>query len=190
MKSICIAIALAAACSCVHAAGLSVDPERKPARLTAALQSRTDAAGTTTYWGDGASYEIAGPGVTVFFLRRDDGAVVAPMIRVAYVGAQRINAESVTFTVGERTYGPYADVYSKPTRLAAGASLIVEALLFSVDSDDKWRMLDAIAEADDLGRPVIAVLDGDAPYGIELDGKSKRATGQLVRGFREATRLR
>lgn len=190
MKSIGIAMAFAAACFCAQAAGVFVDPELKPARAAAVLKSRTDAAGTTTYWGDGASYDIAGPGVTVFFLRRDDGAVVAPMIRVAYVGEQWINAESVTFTVGERTYGPYADVYSKPTRLAAGASLMVEALLFNVDSDDKWRMLDAIAEADDLGRPVIAVLDGESPYGIELDRATKRATGQLVRGFREATRAR
>jgi hypothetical protein len=170
-----IAAACAAALACTAALGAS-----------ASLQSRTDGAGTTTFWGDGASYEIAGPGVTVFFLRRKDGAVVAPMIRVAYVGDGWINIRSVRFTVGERTFGPYDDVYEKPTRLQVGPALRVEALLFAVDSEEKWRMLDAIAEADSLGRPVVAVFDADAPYGIELDRASKRATERVVRGFREA----
>ena len=39
---------------------------------------------------------------------------------VAYVGDRWINVRGVTFTVGERTYGPYADVYSKPARIEAG----------------------------------------------------------------------
>ena len=154
-------------------------------RPGAALQSREDTVGTTTYWGEGASYEIVGPGVTVFFLKRGDGVVAPPMIRVAYVGDRWINVRGVTFTVGERTYGPYADLYSKPTRIEADRSLVVEALLFSIDSDEKWQMLDGIAEAADLGRPVIAVFEADAPYGIELDRASKRATEALVRGFRD-----
>jgi hypothetical protein len=49
-------------------------------------------------------------------------------------------------------------------------------------------MLEAIAESDGLGRPVIAVFDADAPYGIEVDRATKRATEQLVRGFRAVTR--
>jgi hypothetical protein len=59
--------------------------------------------------------------------------------------------------------------------------------MVAVDSDDKWRMLEAIAESDGLGRPVIAVFDADAPYGIEVDRATKRATEQLVRGFRAVT---
>jgi hypothetical protein len=92
----------------------------------------------------------------------------------------------VTFTVGERIYGPFADVYDKPTRIEVGASIVVEALLFSVDTDDKWRMLEGIAEADELGRPVIVVFDGETRYGVELDSVSKRATTSVVRGFRNA----
>jgi hypothetical protein len=163
------------------------ESERSATRAVSALHSRTDGSGTTTFWGDGASYEIAGPGMTVFFLQRGDGAVVAPMIRVAYVGDGWINVRSVTFTVGGRTFGPYDDVYQQPTRLQVGPALRVEALMFSVDSDEKWRMLDAIAESEGLGRPVVAVFDADAPYGIELDRATKRATEQLVRGFRAAT---
>lgn len=175
--------ALAAAMACVSTPAPAADRARTAPALE--LQSRGDGAGTTTYWGDGASYEIVGPGVTVFFLKRDDGAVVPPMIRVAYVGERWINVRGVTFTVGERSYGPFADLYSKPARIEAGASLVVEALLFNVDSDEKWRMLEGIAEAADLGRPVIAVFEADAPYGIELDRVSKRATSRVVRGFRD-----
>ena len=171
---------------CMPALGAPVESERSVARAVSALHSRTDGTGTTTFWGDGASYEIAGPGMTAFLLRRGDGAFVAPMIRVAYVGDGWINVRSVTFTVGERTFGPYDDLYQQPTRLQVGPAR-VEALMFSIDSDDKWRMLEAIAESDGLGRPVIAVLDADAPYGIELDHATKRATEQLVRGFRAAT---
>lgn len=159
--------------------------EDSRAAAASQLQSRADGAGSTTYWGAGANYEIVGPGVTVFFLKRDDGAIVAPMIRVAYVGDHWINVRGVTFRVGERTYGPFADVYSKPARIEAGASLVVEALLFNVDSDEKWQMLEGIAEAGDLGRPVVAVFEADAPYGIELDRVAKRATGEVVRGFRD-----
>lgn len=46
-------------------------------------------------------------------------------------------------------------------------------------------MLEGIADAADLGRPVIAVFAADAPDGIELDGATTRATGQVVRGFRD-----
>jgi hypothetical protein len=173
-----VATALAALAACGAAAGAA--PE-------AALRSHDDGKGTTTYWGEGASFEIVGPGVTVFFLRRDDGRLVAPMVRVAYVGDRWINVRGVSFTVGERIYGPYADVYGKPSRMEAGAALVVETLLFNVDSDEKWQMLDGIAQAAALGRPVIAVFDADAPYGIELDPAAKRATERLVRGFRDAS---
>jgi hypothetical protein len=181
VKTRVIATLIASALSFFPAIAASVDA---PSHATS-LQSRDDGAGTTTYWGDGANYEIVGPGVTVFFLKTGDGGVVAPMIRVAYVGDRWINLRGVTFSVGERIFGPFADVYSKPTRIEAGASLFVEALLFNVDSDEKWGMLEAISESYELGRPVIAVFDGDAPYGIELDRASKRATGQVVRAFRE-----
>jgi hypothetical protein len=40
---------------------------------------------------------------------------------------------------------------------------LVEASLFSADSDEKWQMLEGIADAADLGRPVIAVFEADAP---------------------------
>ena len=176
-------MAIAAALMCAPAAAAPIDHERA-IRWDASLQSRSDGKGTTTYWGDGASYEIVRPGMTVFFLRRDDGALVPPMIRVAYVGDSWIDLRSVTFTVGERTYGPFGDIYSRPTRTEVGASLVVEALLFSVDTDEKWQMLEGIAEADELGRPVIVVFDGETRYGIELDPVSKRATGKVVRGFR------
>ena len=69
----------------------------------AMLQSRTDARGATTYWGDEASYEIVGPGMTAFLLRQGRGKVSAPLIRVAYVSDHWLNVRSVTFTVGERT---------------------------------------------------------------------------------------
>jgi hypothetical protein len=183
-----IGAACAAVLCCIPALGAPVESERSAVRASAALHSRTDGSGTTTFWGDGASYEIAGPGMTVFFLRRGDGAVVAPMIRVAYVGDGWINVRSVRITVGERTFGPYDDLYQQPTRLQVGPALRVEALMVAVDSDDKWRMLEAIAESDGLGRPVIAVFDADAPYGIEVDRATKRATEQLVRGFRAVTR--
>jgi len=179
------AIAIAGAWACALVAAAPIDHERAT-RWDASLQSRSDGKGTTTYWGEGASYEIVRPDMTVFFLRRDDGALVSPMIRVAYVGAAWINVRSVTFTVGERTYGPFDDIYSKPTRTAVGTSLVVESLLFSVDTDDKWRMLEGIAEADELGRPVIVVFDGETRYGVELDSISKRATNRVVRGFRKA----
>jgi len=178
------AIAIAAALGCAPAAGAPVDHARAT-RRDAALQSRSDGKGTTTYWGEGASYEIVRPGMTVFFLRRDDGAPVPPMIRVAYVSNAWINLRSVTFTVGERTYGPFADIYNRPTRTEVGASIVVEALLFNVDTDEKWGMLEGIAEADELGRPVIVVFEGETRYGVELDRASKRATGNVVRGFRD-----
>jgi len=178
-----VTMAMAAALMCAPAAAAPIDHGRAT-RWDASLQSRSDGKGTTTYWGKGASYEIVRPGMTVFFLRRDDGALVPPMIRAAYVGDSWIDLRSVTFTVGERTYGPFADIYSKPTRIEVGASLVVEALLFSVDTDEKWQMLEGIAEADELGRPVIVVFDGETRYGIELDPVSKRATGKVVRGFR------
>jgi len=153
-------------------------------RLGASLPSHADGKGTTTFWGQGAHYEITGPGVTVFFLRRDDGTRVFPLIRVAYVGEGWINVRSVTFTVGERTYGPYSDAFGQPARIETKDALFVESLIFNVDSDEKWRMLEGIAEASELGRPVIAVLDADAPYGIELDRSAKSATSEVVRGFR------
>jgi hypothetical protein len=180
------AIAIAGAWACALVAAAPIDHERAT-RWDASLQSRSDGKGTTTYWGEGASYEIVRPDMTVFFLRRDDGALVSPMIRVAATSAW-INVRSVTFTVGERTYGPFDDIYSKPTRTAVGTSLVVESLLFSVDTDEKWRMLDGIAEADGLGRPVIVVFDGETRYGIELDSASKRATEKAVRGFRSVQR--
>jgi hypothetical protein len=46
-------------------------------------------------------------------------------------------------------------------------------------------MLEGIAEADELGRPVIVVFEGETRYGVELDPVSKRATGNVVRGFRD-----
>lgn len=150
-----------------------------------ALHSRPDGTGTTTFWGDGANYEIKGPGVTVFFLKRDDGGVAPPLVRVVYVGDSWINVRGVTFTVGERTYGPYVDGFSKPSRIDAGNGLVVEALIFNVDSREKWQMLDGIAEAADLGRPVVAVFEADVPYGIELDRAAKQATSFLLRGFRD-----
>jgi hypothetical protein len=170
--------ALAALAACAAAAGVAAE---------APLRSHDDGKGTTTYWGEGANFEIVGPGVTVFFLKRDDGRLVAPMVRVAYVGDRWINVRGVSFTVGERIYGPYADVYGKPARIEAGAALVVEAILFNVDSDEKWQMLDGIAQAAALGRPVTAVFDADAPYGIELDPAAKQATERLVRGFRNAS---
>ena len=182
MKSRSARAALAAAMVCSGMSVLAADGTRPAA---SELRSRADGTGTTAYWGEGASYEIVGPGVTVFFLKRDDGAVVAPMIRVAYVGDRWINVRAVTFTVGERIFGPYADLYDKPARIAAGESIVAEALLFSVDSDEKWQMLEGIADAADLGRPVIAVFEADAPYGIELDRATKRAAGLVVRGFRD-----
>ena len=180
MKSRWFRAALAAATVCSVSAAAGTDLGG-----TAALRSRADDTGMTTYWGEGANYEIVGPGVTVFFMKRDDGAVAPPLIRVAYVGDRWINVRTVTFTVGERIYGPFADVYSKPARIDAGASLVVEALIFTVDSVEKWQMLEGIADAADLGRPVIAVFEADAPYGIELDRASKHATGMVVRGFRD-----
>ncbi len=188
MKIRTAAVAMAGALLCALSFAAPVD---KPLTTRdAALQSRNDGQGTTTYWGEGASYEIVRPGMTVFFLRRDDGATVPPMIRVAYVGNVWINARSVTFTVGERVYGPFADIYDRPTRVEAGPSLFVESLLFSVDTDEKWRMLEGIGEADELGRPVVVVIDGETRYGIELDPASKRATGNVIRGFREVKRSR
>ena len=174
--------ALAAVMLCSAPSALAADGVRTD---TGELRSRDDGTGATTYWGEGASYEIVGPGVTVFFLKRDDGAVAPPMIRVAYVGDHWINVRAVSFTVGERSYGPFGDLYSKPARIDAGGSLVVEALLFSVDSDEKWQMLEGMADAADLGRPVIAVFEADAPYGIELDHATKRATGLVMRGFRD-----
>ena len=169
----------------VACAGLTADAAAgDPNAASAALQSRADGKGTTTYWGDGAHYEIRGPGITVFFLKRDDGALIAPLIRVAYVGDGWINVRSVTFTVGERTFGPYKDGFGRPARIEASGSLVVETLVFKVDSDEKWQMLDGIADASELGRPVIAVFDADSPYGIEVDQATKRATREVVLGFR------
>ncbi|MGZ8255425.1 MAG: hypothetical protein ACXWVT_11280, partial [Burkholderiaceae bacterium] len=148
MKSRWAGAALAGVMLCSTMSGMAADAMRTS---TGELRSRADGTGTTTYWGEGANYEIVGPGVTVFFLKRDDGAVAPLMIRVAYVGDRWINVRAVTFTVGERSYGPFADLYSKPARIAAGASLVVEALLFSVDSEEKWQMLEGIADAADLG---------------------------------------
>ena len=178
----CFRAALVAvlACGCMSAAAAG-----NSNTAAAALQSLSDGKGTTTYWGDGAHYEIRGPGVTVFFLKRDDGAVVAPLIRVAYVGDGWINVRSVTFTVGERTFGPYTDGFGKPARVEANGSLVVETLIFKVDTDEKWQMLDGIAEASELGRPVIAVFEADSAYGIELDRAAKVATRQVVQGFRD-----
>jgi hypothetical protein len=156
-----------------------------PDRPLAGVQSRSDGQGTTTYWGEGAQYEITGPGVTLFVLTRDDGATVPPLLRVVYVGGGWINIRGVTFTVGERTFGPYADGFGKPSRVEADHALVVEALVLNVDTEEKWQMLEGIAEAADLGRPVIAVFEADAPYGMELDRASKRATGTLLRSFRD-----
>ena len=177
------AIALAMACAATPAS-TGAEPGR-PAHERTTLHSRSDGAGITTYWGEGASYEIVGPGMTVFFMRRGDGKLGPPMIRVAYVGDSWIHAESVTFTVGERVYGPFDDVYSTPTRTRVGPSLVVEALMFPVDSDEKWRMVEGIGEAAELGRPVVFVFDGDTRYGIEVDRDSKRATGSAIDGFRQ-----
>jgi hypothetical protein len=181
LYSFTAATAAAFCCAVALAAPLGTPPAEL---ADAALQSRGDGNGTTTFWGDGASYEIVQPGMTMFFLRRDDGARVGPMIRVAYVGASWIEVRSVTFTVGERIYGPFADLYDRPTRLEAAPSVFVEALLFSVDTDEKWRMLEGIAEADELGRPVVIVFEGKTRYGVEIDPVSKRATGNALRGFR------
>jgi hypothetical protein len=156
---------------------------KESVRASASLQSRSDGKGMTTYWGAGANYEIVGPGMTVFFLRRDDGKLVAPMVRVAYVGDAWIHAETVTFTVGERIYGPFGDGYSEPTRLRVG-SLMVESLIFPVDTEEKWRMIEGIGEAAELGRPVVLVFDGQTRYGIEVDPASKQATESAIRGFR------
>jgi hypothetical protein len=173
--------ALAAVTACASLSALASNDAERGAD---GLQSRADAQGTVTYWGDGAHYEITGPGVTVFFLRRADGRLVAPLIRVAYVGDQWINLRGVSFTVGERAFGPFLDGFGKPARIEASGSLVVEALILQVDSDEKWQMLEGIAEAAELGRPVIAVLEADAPYGIELDRAAKGATRQVVTGFR------
>jgi hypothetical protein len=181
MKRTMAAMAIAAATACAMGGGHAAGPPGG----AGALRSHDDGAGTTTYWGEGANYEIVGPGVTAFFLKRHDGRFVPPMIRVAYVGDHWINVRGVSFTVGERTYGPYEDLLAKPARIEAGRSLVVEALLFNIDSAEKWQMLEGIAEAAELGRPVIAVFEADAPYGIELDRASKRATGAVMRGFRE-----
>jgi hypothetical protein len=175
-KAACAAVMACASLSAA-AAGDAEGNER-------GLQSRADAQGTVTYWGDGAHYEITGPGVTVFFLRRPDGRLVAPLIRVAYVGDHWINLRGVSFTVGERAFGPYLDGFGKPARMEADGSLVVEALILQVDTDEKWQMLEGIAEAAELGRPVTAVLEADAPYGIELDRAAKGATRRLVTGFR------
>lgn len=177
-------LAIAALMSCTPAAAVPTEPQRA-ARWDSLLQSRTDAKGATTYWGAEATYEIVGPGMTAFLLRRDDGAVGPPMIRVAYVSDSWINVRSVTFTVGERTYGPYTDIYDTPGRIKVDASTVVETLLFPIDSEEKWRMVEGIGEADELGRPVILVFDGDTRYGVELDRATKRATGSVVRAFRK-----
>ena len=177
------AIALAMACA-VTAAATGAESGR-PVQERTTLQSRSDGKGMTTYWGEGASYEIVGPGMTMFFMRREDGKLGPPMIRVAYVGDSWIHAKSVTFTVGERIYGPFDDVYRAPTRTRVGPSLVVEALMFPVDSDETWRMVEGIGEAAELGRPVIFVFDGDTRYGIEVDRASKRATGSAIDGFRQ-----
>ena len=188
MKCRTAAFAMAGVLLCAVAVAAPID--RSLTARDAALQSRSDGNGTTTYWGEGASYEIIRPGMTVFFLQRDDGATVAPLIRVAYVGDAWINARSVTFTVGERIYGPFVDIYDRPTRVEAGPAVFVEALLVSVDTDEKWRMREGIGEADELGRPVVVVIDGETRYGIELDPASKRATGNVIRGFREVKQSR
>ncbi len=167
--------------TCVALSAVGAEPSQAS---SAGLASRADAAGTTTYWGDGAHFEITGPGVTVFVQKRDD-APALHLIRVVYVGNGRINIRGVSFTVGERTFGPYADGFGKPSCIEADNGLVVEALVLTVDSEEKWQMLDGIAEAAELGRPVVAVFEADAPYGIELDGATKRATRQVVRGFRE-----
>jgi hypothetical protein len=166
-------------------AAMAAGPAQSATGADPGLHARPDGTGTTTFWGDGANYEIKGPGVTVFFLKRDDGGLAPPLVRVVYVGDAWINVRGVTFTVGERTYGPYVDGFNKPARIDAGNGLFVEALIFNVDSGEKWQMLDGIAEAADLGRPVVAVFDADVPYGIELDRAAKRATKALVRGFRD-----
>lgn len=176
------AIALAMACAVIPAATGAEAGHPEHERTT--LQSRSDGKGITTYWGEGANYDIVGPGMTMFFMRRDDGKLGPPMLRVAYVGDSWIHAESVTFTVGERIYGPFDDVYRKPTRTRVGPALVVEALMVPVDSDEKWRMVEGIGEAAELGRPVIFVLDGDTRYGIEVDRASKQATGSAIDGFR------
>lgn len=172
-------IAAAAACACfaVHAADV--------AKRGSSVQSHSDGKGTTTYWGEGARYEITGPGFTVFFLEREDGAVAAPLVRIAYVGDTWINVRAVTITVGERAFGPYVDGFGKPARIEAGNGLVVETLVFNVDTEEKWQLLEGVAEASDLGRPVIAVFEADAPYGIELDRAAKRATGHVLKSFRE-----
>jgi hypothetical protein len=176
------AIALAMACAVIPAA--TGAEAVRPVHERTTLLSRSDGKGITTYWGEGASYEIVGPGMTMFFMRREDGKLAPPMIRVAYVGDSWIHAESVTFTVGERIYGPFDDVYRKPTRTRVGPALVVEALMVPVDSDEEWRMVEGIGEAAELGRPVIFVLDGDTRYGIEVDRASKQATGSAIDGFR------
>ena len=165
------------------AVGIGHAEPKMSAGTQASLQSRSDGKGMTTYWGTGANYEIVGPGMTVFFLRRDDGKLVAPMVRVAYVGDAWIHAESVTFTVGERIYGPFSDGYSEPTRMRVG-SLMVESLIFPVDTEEKWRMIEGIGEAAELGRPVVVVFDGETRYGIEVDPATKQATESAIRAFR------
>ena len=102
MKTMTAAVAMAGALLC--ALSFAAPVEKSLATRAASLESRNAGQGTTTYWGEGASYEIVRPGMTVFFLRRDDGATVPPLIRVAYVGDAWINARSVTFSVGERIY--------------------------------------------------------------------------------------
>ena len=174
--------AIAAVATCATLAASAGQPPLQPG---AEVQSRADGQGTTTYWGEGAHYEITGPGVTVFILKRDDGASVPPLIRVVYVGDGWINIRGVRFTVGERSFGPYQDGFGKPSRIEAGNALVVEALVLNVDSDEKWQMLEGIAEASELGRPVVAVFEADAPYGIELDRAAKRATSHLMRSFRD-----
>ncbi len=174
--------ALAAALACAALSAFGAEPSQ--ASVVAGLLSRADGEGTTTYWGDGAHFEITGPGVTVFVQKRED-APALHLIRVVYVGNGPIHIRGVSFTVGERTFGPYADGFGRPSHVEAENGLVVEALVLNVDSDEKWQMLDGIAEASDLGRPVIAVFDADTPYGIELDGATKRATREVVRGFRE-----
>jgi hypothetical protein len=169
-----LAAAMACACLAVHAVETRTG--------SGAVHSRADGRGTVTYWGEGAQYEITGPGVTVFFLERG-GGVTDRLVRVAYVGNGWINVRAVTITVGERTFGPYVDSFGKPSRIEAGQGLFVESLIFKVDSDEKWRMLEGVGEASDLGRPVIAVLEADPPYGIELDRAAKQATGHLVKTF-------
>lgn len=163
---------------------LAADAKPPAKNWDALLESRTDAKGTTTYWGSESNYEIVGPGMTAFLLRQGGGKVSAPLIRVAYVSNHWLNVRSVTFTVGERTYGPFSDVYSKPTKVAVDGSTVVETMLFPIDSDEGWQMLEGIGEADELGRPVIMVFEGDSRYGVELDPASKRATGRVLRAYR------